>query len=148
MVYRRLAPCLITGSFEPTMVVGTMEGKPMPTLTPASTLPLWFSVLAISIAFDAGATAYLKVAGDRLQGFGFFWATVLAVAAFAPSIMTFGYAMKIGPSYIATVGIWAVGVYAANAVVGVMVFGDPFSWRTVLGVTAACASVILLKPAT
>ena len=119
----------------------------MATMTPAATLPLWFSVLAISIACDAGATAYLKVAGDRLQGFGFLWATVLGVIAFAPSIMTFGYAIKIGPSYIGTVGIWAVGVYAANAVVGVIAFGDPFSWRTVLGVSAACATVLLLRPA-
>jgi multidrug transporter EmrE-like cation transporter len=73
---------------------------------------------------------------------------VLGVAAFAPSMMTFGYAMKIGPSYIGTVGIWAVGIYAANAVVGLMAFGDSFSWRTVLGVSAACATVLLLKPAT
>ena len=119
----------------------------MTALTSSSALPLWFSVLAISIACDAGATAYLKVASDRLHGLGFFWASVLGVAAFAPSIVTFGYAIKIGPSYIATVGIWAVGVYAANAVVGVTVFGDPFSWRTVLGLSAACATVILLKPA-
>jgi multidrug transporter EmrE-like cation transporter len=119
----------------------------MATMTPASMLPLWFSVLALSIACDAVATAYLKVASDRLQGFGFFWATVLGVVAFAPSIMTFGYAIKSGPSYIATVGIWAVGVYAANAIVGVTAFGDSFSWRTVLGVGAACATVLLLKPA-
>ena len=118
----------------------------MATMTSTATLPLWFSVLAISIACHASATAYLKVAGDRLQGFGFLWASVLGVVAFAPSIMTFGYAMKIGPSYIGTVGIWAIGVCAANAVVGVLVFGDPFSWRTVLGVSAACATVLLLKP--
>ena len=119
----------------------------MATMISGTTLPLWFSVLALSIACDSGATAYLKVAGDRLQGFGFFWAAVLGVVAFAPSIMTFGYALKIGPSYIGTVGIWAVGIYAANAVVGVMAFGDPFSWRTVLGVSAACATVLLLRPA-
>jgi multidrug transporter EmrE-like cation transporter len=98
----------------------------MATLTPAAALPLWFGVLAISIACDVGATAYLKVAGDRLHGFGFLWAAVIGVVAFAPSIMIFGYAMKIGPSYIGTVGIWTVGVYAANAVVGVIAFGDPF----------------------
>jgi drug/metabolite transporter (DMT)-like permease len=118
----------------------------MATMTSTSALALWFSVLAFSVACDIGATAYLKVASDRLQGFGFFWAAVLGVAVFAPSIMSFGYAMKIGPSYIATVGIWAVGVYAANAVVGVLAFGDPFSWRTVLGVAAACFTVVLLKP--
>lgn len=108
---------------------------------------VWCGVLAVSVACDVGATAYLKVAADRLQGLGFFWAAVLGVAVFAPSIMSFGYAMKIGPSYIATVGIWAVGVYAANAVVGVLVFGDAWSWRTVVGISAACLAVIMLKPA-
>jgi drug/metabolite transporter (DMT)-like permease len=109
---------------------------------------VWIGVLLVSIAGDVCATAYLKVASDRLQGLGFFWATVLGVVAFAPSIMTFGYAMKIGPSYIATVGIWAVGVYAANAVVGVLAFGDVMTWRTVVGIGAACVAVMMLKPAT
>jgi drug/metabolite transporter (DMT)-like permease len=112
----------------------------------STTVLTWLGVLAVSVAFDVGATAYLKVAGDRFQGLGFFWAAVLGVAVFGPSIMTFGYAMKIGPSYIATVGIWAVGIYAANAAVGVLAFGDPFSWRTAAGILAAGLTVVLLKP--
>jgi hypothetical protein len=60
--------------------------------------------------------------------------------------MLFGYALKTGPSYIATVGSWAVGVYAANALVGIAAFGDSFTPRTALGIVAACATVILLKP--
>jgi multidrug transporter EmrE-like cation transporter len=110
------------------------------------TLLLWFSALALSVVCDVGATAYLKITGDRLQGFGFFWAAVLGVVAFAPSIIAFGYAMKTGPSYIATVGIWAVGIYAANAIVGVVAFDDRFDWRTAIGIGAACVTVILLKP--
>ncbi len=109
---------------------------------------VWFAVLALSVLLDVGATAYIKVASDRVQGFGFFWAAVLGAAAFAPSIIAFGYAMKLGPSYIATVGIWAVGVYAANALVGVLIFGDGFGWRTVAGLAAACLTVVLLKPTT
>ena len=117
----------------------------MTTVSPA--LLSWFGVLALSVACDVGATAYLKIAGDRLQGLGFFWAALLGVVVFAPAIITFAYAMKIGPSYIATVGVWAVGIYAANAVVGVLVFGDAFGWRTAAGIIAACATVVLLKPA-
>jgi drug/metabolite transporter (DMT)-like permease len=116
-------------------------------MTTMSPTLLWFGVLAISVAFDVAATAYLKLAGERLEGLGFFWAALLGVAVFGPSIMTFGYALKIGPSYIATVGIWAVGVYAANAAVGVLAFGDPWSWRTAAGIVAACVTVVLLKPA-
>ncbi len=111
------------------------------------TMLLWVATLALSVACDVAATAYLKIAGDRLQGMGFFSAAMLGAVAFAPSIVAFAYAMKIGPSYIATVGIWAVGVYAANALVGVLVFGDPFSWRTIAGVAAACLTIALLKPA-
>lgn len=116
----------------------------MRTLTP-NLLP-WFAVLAASVAFDVGATAYLKVASDRLSGGGFLGAALLGALAFAPSIVAFAYAMRIGPSYIATVGIWAVGVYAANALVGIAAFGDAFSWRTVVGIAAACLTIVLLKP--
>ena len=47
---------------------------------------------------------------------------------------------------IATVGVRAVVIYAANASVGVLACGDPFSWRTAAGLIAACATVILLEP--
>ncbi len=117
----------------------------MPAIPQATSV--WFGVLALSVLLDVGATAYLKVAGDRLGGLGFFGAAVLGAVAFAPSIIAFGYAMKIGPTYVATVGVWAVGVYAGNALVGVVAFGDPFGWRTVAGVGAACGAVVLLKPA-
>lgn len=116
----------------------------MSSLSP-SLLP-WFAVLAVSVAFDAGATAFLKIASDRLSGGGFLGAALLGALAFTPSILAFAYAIRIGPTYIATVGIWAVGVYAANAVVGIAAFGDAFSWRTVLGIVTACVTIVLLKP--
>jgi multidrug transporter EmrE-like cation transporter len=106
----------------------------------------WLGLLALSVAGDVAATVYLKVAGDRINGLGFFWAAVIGVVVFAPSIVLFGYALQRGPSYIATVGVWAVGGYAANAVVGVVAFDDVFTARTALGVTLACATVMLLKP--
>lgn len=115
-------------------------------MTISSVTAIWAGLLLLSVMADAGATAYLKIAGDRLEGLGFFWAAVIGVVAFAPSIVLFGYAMKAGPSYIATVGVWAVGIYAANAVVGVLAFGDAFSARTALGIAAACVTVVLLKP--
>jgi len=89
----------------------------------------------------------MKVVGDRIGGTGFFAAAALGVAVFAPSIMLFGYAMKVGPSYIATVGVWAVGVYAANTLVGVWAFGDSFGYGTALGILTACITVVLLKQA-
>jgi multidrug transporter EmrE-like cation transporter len=108
---------------------------------------VWLGLLALSVVCDVAASVYLKVAGDRIDGFGFFWAAVLGVVAFAPSIVLIGYALQRGPSYIATIGIWAVGVYAANTVAGVLVFDDVFTYRTALGISTACATVVLLKPA-
>ncbi|HEU5431593.1 MAG TPA: hypothetical protein VFU81_08020 [Thermomicrobiales bacterium] len=116
-------------------------------MTTSAMTALWLGLLFVSVACDVGATAYLKVAGDRIDGLGFFGTAVIGVVVFAPSIITFGYSMKVGPSYLATVGIWAVGVYAANAVVGVVAFGDPFGVRTALGVVLACVTVVLLNPA-
>ncbi len=107
----------------------------------------WAMILLLSVAGDAMATAYLKISGDRIDGLGFFGAAVGGVVVFAPSIVLFGYALKTGPSYIATVGIWAVGVYAVNAVLGFLVFGDTFSLRAALGIGLACLTVVLLKPA-
>jgi multidrug transporter EmrE-like cation transporter len=107
---------------------------------------LWLGVLLFSVACDVGATIYLKLAADRIAGWGFFAASVAGVAVFAPSIVSFGYGIKLGPSYIATVGLWAVGVYAANAAVGILAFGEPFGVRTAIGVVAACAAVVLLRP--
>ncbi len=107
---------------------------------------LWLGVLLLSVACDAGATVYLKLAADRIDGLSFFWATVVGVVVFAPSIVAFGYGIKLGPSYIATVGLWAVGVYATNALVGIVAFGEPFGVRTAIGVIAACTAVVLLRP--
>ena len=129
------------GTWPPERGGGTMSTVFPPVL-------VWFGVLALSVVADVGATAYLKVAGDRWQGVGFLSAALFGAAAFAPSIIAFAYALKIGPSYIATVGVWAVGVYVANAVVGVMAFGDAFSWRTLLGIVTAGVTIVLLKPTT
>jgi hypothetical protein len=117
------------------------------TMTISSATTIWAGLLLLSVVADAGATAYLKVVGDRIDGLGFFSAAVIGVVAFAPSIVLIGYALRAGSSYIVTVGIWAVGVYAANALVGVFVFDDPFTVRTAAGVAAAGAAVVLLKPA-
>jgi hypothetical protein len=71
----------------------------------------------------------------------FFVVAVLGVLVFAPSIILIGCALKNGPTYIATTGIWAVGVYAMNTAVGV------FAFRVALGMVNACPTVVLLKPA-
>jgi multidrug transporter EmrE-like cation transporter len=116
-------------------------------VTELSSTTTWSLFLIFSIAGDVAATTYLKLAGDRIDGLSFFWAAVIGVIAFAPSIILFGYALQAGPSYIATIGIWAVGVFAVNAALGFLAFGDVFSFRAALGIVLACVTIVLLKPA-
>ena len=59
--------------------------------------PVWIGLLGASILCDVVATAYLKWAGDRFSE-NFFLANVLSIALFAPAIVTFGYALREGPS--------------------------------------------------
>jgi multidrug transporter EmrE-like cation transporter len=113
----------------------------------SSATGVWAVLLFLSVLADVGATAYLKYAGDRIDGLSFLWAAIVGVVAFAPSIVLFGFAMKSGQSYLVTVGVWAVGIYTVNAIVGVLVFDDAFGARTALGIAAACLAVVLLKPA-
>jgi multidrug transporter EmrE-like cation transporter len=107
----------------------------------------WFGLLCLSILCDVIATAYMKVAGERVEGRGFFVAAVIGVVVFAPSIVTFGYAMRVGSSYLATVGVWVVGIFTGNAIVGIYAFGDRLNLRTALGIAAACLTVVLLRSA-
>src|SRR6476659_4606943 len=87
--------------------------------------PVWMSLLAASILCDLGATAYLKWAGDRFSD-TFLLANVLSIAIFAPAIVTFGYALREGPSYLVTTLVWLIGLTLGNTLVGVLVFGDLF----------------------
>ena len=79
--------------------------------------PIWVGLLGASILCDVVATAYLKWAGDRFTD-NFLLANVLSIALFAPAIVTFGYALREGPSYLVTTLVWLVGLTLGNTLVG------------------------------
>jgi multidrug transporter EmrE-like cation transporter len=105
--------------------------------------PLWIGLLIASILCDVGATAYLKWAGERFSD-TFLLANVLSIAIFAPAIITFGYALREGSSYLVTTLAWLVGLTLGNTLVGVLVFGDPFGTPRMLGLAAAVVALVLL----
>ena len=105
--------------------------------------PLWLGLLGVSILCDVIATAYLKWAGDRFSN-SFLLANVASIALFAPAIVTFGYALREGSSYLVTTLFWLVGLTLANTLVGVMVFGDPFGLLRATGICAALVALVLL----
>ena len=105
--------------------------------------PLWIGLLGVSILCDVVATAYLKWAGDRFAAH-FLLANVLSIILFAPAIVTFGYALREGSSYLVTTLVWLVGLTLGNTLVGVMVFGDPFGVAKIAGIGAALIALVLL----
>jgi multidrug transporter EmrE-like cation transporter len=105
--------------------------------------PIWFTLLITSIVCDVVATAYLKWAGDRFSE-NFLLANVLSIALFAPAIITFGYALREGSSYLVTTLFWLVGLTLANTLVGVMIFDDAFGMAKAAGIGAALVALFLL----
>jgi multidrug transporter EmrE-like cation transporter len=105
--------------------------------------PLWMTLLGVSILCDVVATAYLKWAGDRFAS-QFLLANILSITLFAPAIVTFGYALRAGSSYLVTTLVWLVGLTLGNTLVGVMVFGDAFGLARAVGIGAALVALVLL----
>jgi multidrug transporter EmrE-like cation transporter len=105
--------------------------------------PFWMGLLGASIFCDVVATAYLKWAGDRFSE-SFLLANVASIALFAPAIVTFGYALREGPSYLVTTLVWLVGLTLGNTFVGVLVFGNPFGIARAAGLVAAAVALVLL----
>jgi multidrug transporter EmrE-like cation transporter len=104
---------------------------------------VWVSLLGVSILCDVVATAYLKWAGDRFAD-TFLLANVFSIVLFAPAIVTFGYALREGSSYLVTTLVWLVGLTLGNTLVGVLVFGDPFGMVRAAGLAAAVVALVLL----
>ena len=105
--------------------------------------PLWLGLLGASILCDVVATAYLKWAGDHFRD-NFLLANLASIALFAPAIVTFGYALREGSSYLVTTLVWLVGLTLSNTLVGVLVFSDPFSTMRAAGIGMAILALVLL----
>ena len=105
--------------------------------------PVWIGLLGASILCDLIATAYLKWAGDRFSA-NFLLANILSIGLFAPAIVTFGYALREGSSYLVTTLVWLVGLTLGNTLVGVLIFGDPFGMAKAAGLGAAVLALVLL----
>jgi multidrug transporter EmrE-like cation transporter len=122
---------------------GAAHVREMPRMESVRLSPLWLMLLGASILCDVVATAYLKWAGDRFSD-TFLLANVASILIFAPAIVTFGYALREGPSYLVTTLVWLVGLTLGNTLVGVMVFGDPFGVAKAAGLGAAVVALVLL----
>lgn len=67
-----------------------------------------------------------------------------SIALFAAAIVTFGRALREGSSYLVTTLAWLLGLTLGNTLVGVLLFGDPFSMVNAAGLGAAVVALVLL----
>jgi multidrug transporter EmrE-like cation transporter len=105
--------------------------------------PVWMGLLGASVLCDVVATAYLKWAGDRFSN-SFLLANIASIILFAPAIVTFGYALREGSSYLVTTLVWLVGLTLGNTLIGVLVFSDPFSMMRAAGIGVAILALVML----
>lgn len=98
-------------------------------------------LLAAAIALEVTATLSLR-ASDGFSRLG--WAVPVAVgyvASFALLAVVLKRGFPVGVAY----GVWAgIGV-AATAVLGRVLFDDPFTWKMAGGVVLIAAGVYLLE---
>ncbi|MDR7330726.1 DMT family transporter [Corynebacterium guangdongense] len=96
--------------------------------------------LALAIVLEVSGTTSLRVASAGRNGM-YVLVVVFYVLSYAALSVTLASGMPLGVAY----GIWtAVGV-ALTAVIGRVVFREPFTWVMGLGVVLIMAGVLLVE---
>jgi small multidrug resistance pump len=102
------------------------------------TVNKWW-LLAWAIVTEVAATVSLRASQDHVA-----WLTVVVVgyvAAFALLTMVLRAGVAVGVAY----GIWGAAGTAITAVLGALIFGDPFTWAIGLGICLIIAGVLLVE---
>lgn len=96
-------------------------------------------LLTAAIVTEVAATLSLRASQDHAA-----WLTVVVigyVASFALLTMVLRAGVAIGVAY----GIWGAAGTAATAVLGALIFNDPFTWAVVAGIGLIIAGVLLVE---
>jgi small multidrug resistance pump len=95
--------------------------------------------LAGAIVTEVAATLSLRASQDQTA-----WLAVVVVgylAAFALLTMVLRAGVPVGVAY----GIWGAVGTAVTAVLGAVIFHDPFTWAIALGIGLIIAGVLLVE---
>jgi len=96
-------------------------------------------LLTAAIVTEVAATLSLRASQDHGA-----WIAVVIVgylAAFALLTLVLRAGVAIGVAY----GIWGAVGTAATAVLGALIFGDPFTWAIAVGIGLIIAGVLLVE---
>ena len=98
-----------------------------------------WAILAAAIALEVAATLALRAAIDDAR-----WA-VLTVAGYAGAFVALSALLRRGAPIGVVYGIWAAAGVALTAVLGTVLFAEPFTPLIGLGIAAVIAGVVLVE---
>ncbi|MDY0829732.1 SMR family transporter [Microbacterium sp. BG28] len=96
-------------------------------------------ILGVAIALEVTATLALRAAIDTP------WWTVLTVVGYAGAFVSLSALLRRGAPIGVIYGIWAAAGVALTAVLGSVVFGEPFTILIGLGIAIVIAGVVLVE---
>jgi small multidrug resistance pump len=98
-----------------------------------------WALLAAAIVVEVSATLSLRAAQDHPG----WWIVVVTgyAGAFVLMAMVIRAGMPVGVAY----GVWGALGTAGTAVLGAVLFGDPFTWPIVAGIGLIIAGVLLVE---
>jgi small multidrug resistance pump len=96
-------------------------------------------ILAGAIVFEVMATLSLRAAIDAP------WWAALAVVGYGGAFVALSMLLRMGMPIGVIYGIWAAAGVALTAVLGTVVFGEPFTFLIGLGICIVIAGVVLVE---
>ncbi|WP_066039728.1 DMT family transporter [Herbiconiux solani] len=96
-------------------------------------------LLAGAIALEVMATLSLRAAIDAP------WWAVLAVVGYGGAFVALSMLLRMGTPIGVVYGIWAAAGVALTAVLGSIVFGEPFTFLIGLGIGIVIVGVVLVE---
>ncbi|OXM66220.1 DMT family transporter [Amycolatopsis vastitatis] len=98
-----------------------------------------WAILAGAIVLEVAATLALRAAIDNA------WWAVLTVAGYAGAFVALSALLRLGAPIGVVYGTWAAAGVALTAVLGAVLFAEPFTPLIGIGIAAVIAGVVLVE---
>ena len=98
-----------------------------------------WAILVAAIALEVAATLALRAAIDAP------WWAVLTVAGYAGAFVALSALLRLGAPIGVVYGTWAAAGVALTAVLGTVLFAEPFTPLIGIGIAAVIAGVVLVE---
>ena len=96
-------------------------------------------ILTGAIVLEVAATLALRAAIDNP------WWALLTVVGYAGAFVSLASLLRMGASIGAVYGIWASSGVALTAILGALIFGEPFTFLIAVGIAIVIAGVVLVE---